>query len=91
MTPSPKRPRAINGELAFGEEQKEAVKKEVLKRSGDQTKEGDSPKFQVSQYNSVRREMFNNLDDNQKRVFMTKAETRNKELMGGPERSIIFG
>lgn len=82
VTSSPKRPRAINAELVFGEEQKAVINEELLKRG--------QTSFKLSEYNSARKELFNNLDDNQQHAYMEKAATRNKELMGEPERSAIF-
>jgi hypothetical protein len=70
----------------FGEEQKAAISQEVLNRSGGQT----GPEFKLSEYNSVRRQMFNNLVEDQKRDYMEKAAIRNKELRGEPEKSLIF-
>jgi hypothetical protein len=90
LTSSPKRPRAINAELVFGEEQKVAINEIVLKRSSNQTSEGGKPKFKLTEYNSVRKELFNNLDDNQKHAYIEKAAIRNEGFTGEPERSVIF-
>jgi hypothetical protein len=89
LTFSPKRPRATNAELVFGEDQKVAISQEVLNRSG-QTGERDKPEFKLSEYNSVRKQLFNNLDEDQKSAYKEKAATRNEELRGEPEKSLIF-
>jgi hypothetical protein len=90
LTPStPKWPRATNAELVFGKEQKVVIDEELLKRSSDRTQE-ESNEFKLSEYNSVRKQLFNNLDDKQKEAYSEKATTQNKQLKDGPERSIIF-
>jgi hypothetical protein len=86
LTSSPKRPRAINAQLVFGEEQKVAINKEVLNQSIGETR----PEFRLSEYNRVRKELFDNLKDDQKQAYMEQAAKRNKELGDEPDRSVIF-
>ena len=73
----------------FGDEQKVAISQEVLDRSSGQSG-GRDKAFKISEYNSVRRQLFNDLDEDQKRAYMEKAATRNEELRGEPEKSLIF-
>lgn len=87
---SPKRPRAINAELVFGEEKKATITEEVLKQSSGRTSEGSRPEFKLSEYNKVRKELFNNLEDNQKQAYMEQAATRNNEFRDGPDRTMVF-
>ena len=74
----------MNAELVFGEDQKVTISQELSNRTGGERD------FKLSEYNNIRRQLFNNLDEDQKRAYMEKATTRNEELREEPEKSLIF-
>ena len=86
--PTAKRPCATNAELVFGEEQKAAINKRIAEQGTGEG--GSAPEFSITQYNTARKQLFNDLDDNEKRTYEEKAATKNKEFKSDPDKSVIF-
>jgi hypothetical protein len=81
-SPSSKRPRATNAELVFGEEQKATINERI-------NEGGNMPEFNIAQYNSVRKQLFKGLSEDEKHAYEEKATRKNESRKGEPDRSII--
>jgi hypothetical protein len=83
-----KRPRAINGAAVFAEEQKMVIT-ERMAEPQDQDASGIPKKANLARYHTIKRELYNQLTDEERLAYETRATAKN-EACKMPEKSKIY-